>query len=169
MYIPDLDSEVQKSPVTKTTQASPRRSGKYSQKEQPVPSQQAKRQKVESEGTQKKHKDRAQLEAYLKQLNVPYQVEDHEEVFTVDALMQNVQNMPGLHMKNLFLKDKKKNFYLLSARHNAEVSRTLSVMLHSTRELPKKGLAMTEHALIFTGLVCWFYFPYSIPSSFQHV
>lgn len=65
--------------------------------------------------------DRNGLEKYLKSLSISYQVQDHEEVFTVDALMRNVREMPGLHMKNLFLKDKKKNLYLLSARHNTEV------------------------------------------------
>ncbi|XP_068248595.1 uncharacterized protein AIMP2 isoform X3 [Palaemon carinicauda] len=67
------------------------------------------------------HLDRKGLEQLLKKLNVKFQVQDHEEVFTVEALMKNVSSMPGLHMKNLFLKDKKKNLYLLSARHNAEV------------------------------------------------
>lgn len=65
--------------------------------------------------------DRKGLENYLKKLNIPYQVHDHVEVFTVDALMKYVGSMPGLHMKNLFLKDKKKNLYLLSTRHDAEV------------------------------------------------
>jgi len=43
-------------------------------------------------------------------------------VFTVEALMQCVSAMSGLHMKNLFLKDKKKNLYLLSTRHDAKVT-----------------------------------------------
>ncbi|XP_042219432.1 uncharacterized protein LOC121864473 isoform X4 [Homarus americanus] len=73
------------------------------------------------DGSQKTFVDRTGLETHLKQLSITYQVQDHEEVFTVDALMQHVRDMPGLHMKNLFLKDKKKNLYLLSARHNAEV------------------------------------------------
>lgn len=67
------------------------------------------------------HMDRKGLEQLLKKLNMKFQVQDHEEVFTVEALMKNVSPMSGLHMKNLFLKDKKKNLYLLSARHNAEV------------------------------------------------
>ncbi|KAK7079317.1 prolyl-tRNA synthetase associated domain-containing protein 1-like [Halocaridina rubra] len=65
--------------------------------------------------------DRRGLEKLLESLNIKYQVQDHEEVFTVDALLKNVTTMPGLHMKNLFLKDKKKNLYLLSAQHNVEV------------------------------------------------
>ena len=67
------------------------------------------------------HVDRNGLEQLLKSMNMRYQAQDHEEVFTVEALMRNVANMPGLHMKNLFLKDKKKNYYMLSARHDAEV------------------------------------------------
>lgn len=73
----------------------------------------------------KKHMNRADLESYLKKLGIAYQVEDHEEVFTVEALMKAVdmKNIAGLHMKNLFLKDKKKkDLYLLSARHDVEVS-----------------------------------------------
>lgn len=77
--------------------------------------------KSTGKGSEKHHKGRAELETYLKELNIAYQVEDHEEVFTVEALMNCVKGMPGLHMKNLFLKDKKKNLYLISAQHNAEV------------------------------------------------
>lgn len=69
--------------------------------------------------------NRADLESYLKKLGIAYQVSDHEEVFTVEALMKAVadKNIAGLHMKNLFLKDKKKrDLYLLSARHDVEVS-----------------------------------------------
>ncbi|KAK4321467.1 hypothetical protein Pmani_007727 [Petrolisthes manimaculis] len=79
---------------------------------------------VNGEISKKKHMGRADLESYLKGLGIAYQVTDHEEVFTVEALMKAVteKNIPGLHMKNLFLKDKKKkDLYLLSARHNVEV------------------------------------------------
>ncbi|RXG53193.1 Prolyl-tRNA synthetase associated domain-containing protein 1 [Armadillidium vulgare] len=36
--------------------------------------------------------------------------------------MDEVGDMPGLHMKNLFLKDKKKNLYLLCARHDSKIN-----------------------------------------------
>ncbi|CAL4124470.1 unnamed protein product, partial [Meganyctiphanes norvegica] len=68
------------------------------------------------------HMDRSGLQNYLMKNGIKYQVQDHKEVFTVEALMQCVSVMPGLHMKNLFLKDKKKNLYLLSTRHDAKVT-----------------------------------------------
>ncbi|XP_063605698.1 aminoacyl tRNA synthase complex-interacting multifunctional protein 2-like [Penaeus indicus] len=91
--------------------------------------------------------DRNGLEKYLKSLNIPYQVQDHEEVFTVDALMKNVRAMPGLHMKNLFLKDKKKNLYLLSARHNAEVK-----LSEVGKQLGTKDLRFGDETILYSTL-----------------
>ena len=65
--------------------------------------------------------DRAGFEDFLNEKGIKYVVRDHPEVFTVEAMMKYVSDMEGLHMKNLFLKDKKKNLYLLAARHDAKV------------------------------------------------
>jgi len=46
---------------------------------------------------------------------------EHPEVFTVEAMMPHLKNVDGVVCKNLFLKDKKKNLYLLSAAHDKEV------------------------------------------------
>ena len=43
------------------------------------------------------------------------------QVYTVDDMMPYLTNVKGALCKNLFLKDKKKKFYLLSAVHDAEV------------------------------------------------
>ncbi|XP_069982466.1 uncharacterized protein [Penaeus vannamei] len=91
--------------------------------------------------------DRNGLEKYLKSLSISYQVQDHEEVFTVDALMRNVREMPGLHMKNLFLKDKKKNLYLLSARHNTEVK-----LNEIGKQLGIKDLRFGDEAILYSTL-----------------
>ncbi|XP_042863146.1 uncharacterized protein LOC122247696 isoform X2 [Penaeus japonicus] len=91
--------------------------------------------------------DRNGLEKYLKSLSIPYQVQDHEEVFTVDALMKNVRGMPGLHMKNLFLKDKKKNLYLVSARHNAEVK-----LNEIGKQLGIKDLRFGDESILYNTL-----------------
>lgn len=91
--------------------------------------------------------DRNGLEKYLKSLSISYQVQDHEEVFTVDALMMNVREMPGLHMKNLFLKDKKKNLYLLSARHNTEVK-----LNEIGKQLGIKDLRFGDEAILYSTL-----------------
>lgn len=122
MHIPELDSEAPESQGTNTnrTGVSSKENAKRPQKAS-ASSEKTTNDVGSGVGTSGKHKGRAELEAYLKQLNIKYQVRDHEEVFTVEALMKNVTDVPGLHMKNLFLKDKKKNLYLLSARHDAEV------------------------------------------------
>ena len=70
----------------------------------------------------KSYIDRKGFEAHLKTLDINFQAIDHKEVFTVDTMMECLTNFPGLTMKNLFLKDKKKNLYLLAARHDAKVS-----------------------------------------------
>ncbi|XP_076053040.1 aaRS-interacting multifunctional protein 2 isoform X2 [Oratosquilla oratoria] len=84
---------------------------------------------------QKQHLSRKEFEDYLKNHNIRYQAKDHEEVFTVEAMMKYVQNMPGLHMKNLFLKDKKKKYYLFSARHDVDVKLNEIAKLIGTKEL----------------------------------
>ena len=70
--------------------------------------------------------DQIGLQNHLKNLNIKYQVKSHKEVFTVDTMLEELGDFPGLHMKNLFLKDKKKNLYLLSARHDAKVNYSYS-------------------------------------------
>merc|ERR1711962_546533 len=58
-----------------------------------------------SSSMNKSHMDRTGFQNYLQKNGIKYQVKDHKEVFTVEALMQCVPDMPGLHMKNLFLQD----------------------------------------------------------------
>jgi len=61
---------------------------------------------------------------YFNKTGIIYKNVDHPEVFTVDAMIPYLSNVEGAICKNLFLKDKKKNFYLLSARHDREVNLT---------------------------------------------
>ena len=45
------------------------------------------------------------------------------QVFTVEEMLPQVQDLPGAQCKNLFMKDKKKKgLWLLSARHDVEVN-----------------------------------------------
>ncbi len=67
--------------------------------------------------------DKESLHSFLAANNIPYETVDHEEVFTVEAMMKHADIMPGWHHKNLLLKSKKGGqLYLLVTRHNAEVS-----------------------------------------------
>jgi len=67
------------------------------------------------------HLGKQELFQYFDQNNIKYHNVEHPEVFTVEAMMPYLKNVEGAICKNLFLKDKKKNFYLLSARHDREV------------------------------------------------
>ena len=67
------------------------------------------------------HLGKQDLFQYFQQNDIKYHNVDHPEVFTVEAMMPYLKDVEGAICKNLFLKDKKKNFYLLSARHDKEV------------------------------------------------
>ncbi|KAB7496207.1 Prolyl-tRNA synthetase associated domain-containing protein 1 [Armadillidium nasatum] len=81
-----------------------------------------KEKKFEEKTIIKKHFSRGDLEKFFNENGIKFQSRNHKEVFTVDTLMDEVGDMPGLHMKNLFLKDKKKNLYLLCARHDSKIN-----------------------------------------------
>ncbi|XP_066923617.1 prolyl-tRNA synthetase associated domain-containing protein 1-like [Clytia hemisphaerica] len=54
--------------------------------------------------------------------NIQHKVIEHPAVFTVDEMMKHLTGIEdGLVTKNLFLKDKKKKLWLLTAVHSKEV------------------------------------------------
>ena len=59
----------------------------------------------------------------LKEKNIIYQLFEHEPFFTVEesSKLKIDLNMQGAHTKNLFLRDKKRNFYLISCLDNQEI------------------------------------------------
>jgi len=62
-----------------------------------------------------------QLFDFFTQNGIKFTNVDHPEVFTVEAMMPYLNKVEGAICKNLFLKDKKKNLYLLAAAHDKEV------------------------------------------------
>ncbi len=62
-----------------------------------------------------------QLSAHLDERGIPYVRVDHEAVFTVAESQALRGKLPGLHSKNLFVKDKKGRLFLVSARENARI------------------------------------------------
>lgn len=66
--------------------------------------------------------DRAQLEGNLTALGIPFRTVTHAEVRTVDTWVQAVTGVEGSFAKNLFLKDKKDRYYLVSADKSTETS-----------------------------------------------
>lgn len=62
-----------------------------------------------------------ELCADLSARGLAFQRIEHEAVFTVEESQWLRESMPGLHSKNLFLKDKKGRLFLVSARQNARI------------------------------------------------
>jgi len=50
---------------------------------------------------------------YLEKNRIEYIVHSHEPIFTAEASIRACKNIPGLHCKNLFIYDKKKDQYYL--------------------------------------------------------
>lgn len=85
------------------------------------------------------------LLARLQELQVDFAQYDHPVVLTVDAQAKYVGNMKGALSKNLFLKDKKHRFYIVSALANTKVDLKI---LSQRLGLGKGGLRMApEEAL----------------------
>ncbi len=53
------------------------------------------------------------LKDYLEKNKISYVVHNHPAVFTVEESRSLKKEIPGLHTKNLFLKDDKSRFYLV--------------------------------------------------------
>jgi Ala-tRNA(Pro) deacylase len=63
----------------------------------------------------------AELFAYLKELGIDVTTVLHPPLFTVADSQALRGEIPGGHTKNLFLKDKKDNFFLVTVEEEAEV------------------------------------------------
>ena len=61
------------------------------------------------------------LFAKLQELGIAVETREHEPVFTVEESDSVTADIPGGHTKNLFLKDKKDNFFLIVAEHHAKI------------------------------------------------
>ena len=57
----------------------------------------------------------------LHEHQLPYQLHEHEPVFTVEEGKQVSTKIQGAHSKNLFLRDKKKTFFLVSVLDHKRV------------------------------------------------
>lgn len=66
-------------------------------------------------------KGRKELVELLNKLAIVTETVEHPAVFTVEAMMEHLGNIDGLITKNLFMKDKKKRLWLLTAVYSQEV------------------------------------------------
>ncbi|MGR9144726.1 prolyl-tRNA synthetase associated domain-containing protein [Rhizobium leguminosarum] len=66
-------------------------------------------------------KTREELFAFLDGLGIAHKTVDHAPVFTVAESVALRDEIPGGHTKNLFVKDKKDKYFLLTVEENAAV------------------------------------------------
>lgn len=71
--------------------------------------------------TERQPKTSDDLFAFLDSLGIEHKTEWHEPVFTVAESNALSAQMPGGHTKNLFVKDKKDQFFLLTVEEHAIV------------------------------------------------
>ncbi|MDG2571125.1 prolyl-tRNA synthetase associated domain-containing protein, partial [Vibrio parahaemolyticus] len=57
----------------------------------------------------------------LSSLGIETETVEHEPVFTVAESASVKEHIPGAHSKNLFVKDKKGRFFLISAKHDTAI------------------------------------------------
>ena len=58
---------------------------------------------------------------YFEESKIPYKLHKHEALFSVEDSKNLRGYIEGAHTKNLFLKDKKKNFFLLSTMEDKKI------------------------------------------------
>jgi Ala-tRNA(Pro) deacylase len=71
--------------------------------------------------TENAPKTREDLFDFLDGLGIKHSTKDHAPVFTVAESVSLRDAIPGSHTKNLFVKDKKDNFFLLTVEEHAAV------------------------------------------------
>ena len=77
---------------------------------------------------------REQLLAHLEGLGIAYKIYEHPPVFTVAESEQYETNIPGMHCRNLFLYDKKKRMFLITAANETMIDlKKLDKLIESGR------------------------------------
>ncbi|MBL0372255.1 prolyl-tRNA synthetase associated domain-containing protein [Rhizobium sp. KVB221] len=71
--------------------------------------------------SEKSAKGAKELFEFLDGLGISHTTKEHEPVFTVAESVALRDEIPGGHTKNLFLKDKKDQYFLLTVEENAAV------------------------------------------------
>ena len=90
----------------------------------------------------------------LTDLNIPTNTVAHPPLFTVSESKQLRGNIQGGHTKNLFLKDKQKNYWLLSALEDTKIDlKSLAKAIHAKNFSFAKPEALMEKLKITPGSV----------------
>ena len=99
-----------------------------------------------------------ELFAFLDSLGIAHTTKEHAPVFTVAESAALRDEIPGGHTKNLFVKDKKDNYFLLTVEENATVDlKTIhSVIGAASRVSFGKPEKLMEYLGVIPGAVTAF-------------
>ena len=93
---------------------------------------------------------REHLFRFLDDLGIAFAVHDHAPVFTVAEAKDLRDDIPGGHTKNLFLKDKKDNYFLVSLEEDAQVD--LKTIHHLIGARSRVSFGSPEKLLEYLGV-----------------
>lgn len=101
-------------------------------------------------------KSREEVEAFLTKLSIPFTTTEHAEIKTVKEGLEILSDTSGSFVKNLYIKDKKDNYYLLCALHSTEtpyktLGKVLNVGSSGVRAAPVEKLQ--EYLSVIPGAV----------------
>lgn len=96
----------------------------------------------------KQHETETPLRARLADLGIEVTIYRHPALHTVDESRQQRGNIPGSHIKNLFLRDKKRNQWLVTVPEDAKVDlKALRYVLGARGNLSFGGAELLEDSL----------------------
>ncbi len=99
------------------------------------------------------------LMARLTELGIEYTLHHHKAVFTVAEAQTVERGMEGTHCRNLFLRDKKKNNFLVVLRHETDVDmKKLAPLIGADKISFGSADRLFEYLGVRPGSVC----PYAI-------
>lgn len=108
-----------------------------------------------------------QLFKFLDDLNIKYQTHSHKPVFTVDEAVDVFKEFPPFgQCKNLFLKDSKKNFWLVVALFDTQIKlKNLSKIIHA----PELRFADENLLQSYLGVTAGSVTPFGLINDQNHV
>lgn len=105
------------------------------------------------------------LFALLQSLDIQYDCHNHEATFTVEQSDKLKADIPGVHCRNLYLRDKKKKNFLIVAANETEVDmKTLQEKLGCGRLSFGSADRLWEFLGIRPGSVC----PFTVVNDPEH-
>ncbi|MCK5284858.1 MAG: prolyl-tRNA synthetase associated domain-containing protein [Alphaproteobacteria bacterium] len=101
----------------------------------------------------------------LDMLDIDYRIYKHEPIFTVEEGIHLKAEIPGVHCRNLFLRDKKKKMFLVVAANETKINlKTLPDLIGSAR----LSFGSTERLWMYLGIRPGSVCPFCVMNDKEH-